>query len=73
MENEIAKTSLRAGSRTYFFDIKKASNDNLYLNITESRKVEDNNFERHNIMIWTEDIASFKEKILEIYYKYFVK
>jgi hypothetical protein len=72
MKNEeIHKSTLRAGSRTYFFDVKKSSTEKLYLDITESRKKTDGNYERHNIMIFPEDIKHFKNEILEIYDKYF--
>ncbi len=72
MKNEkIHKSILRAGSRTYFFDVKKSSTDKLYLDITESRKQSDGTFERHNIMIFPEDIKHFKNEIIEIYDKFF--
>jgi len=72
MKNEeIHKSTLRAGSRTYFFDVKKSSTEKLYLDITESRKMSDGTYERHNIMIFPEDVKNFKNEILEIYDKYF--
>lgn len=69
--NEIHTSSVRAGSRTYFFDIKQAVTGNLYLEITESRKMEDGTYKRHNIMIFQEDIGNFKEELNDIFYKYF--
>jgi hypothetical protein len=71
MNEEIYKSKQRAGSRTYFFDVKKAATGKLYLDITESRKIEEGKFERHNIMIFPEDIKPFKNEIVEIYEKYF--
>ncbi len=71
MNDEIYKGTLRAGNRTYFFDLKKASNEKLYLDITESRKKAENTFERHNIMIFQEDFKHFKNEIVEIYDKHF--
>ncbi len=71
MNKEIYQSTLRAGSRTYFFDVKNASNGKLYLDITESRKKQDGTYERHNIMIFKEDVKHFKNEIIEIYEKYF--
>jgi len=71
MSEEIQSTKVRSGGRTYFFDVKKASNDSLYLEITESRKKSDGTFERHNIMIFQEDIKAFKYEIVGVYEKYF--
>ena len=63
--------SITAGRLTYFFDVKKAINDKLYIGITESKKIDEGNFGRHNIMIFAEDMKHFKNEILEIYGKYF--
>jgi hypothetical protein len=71
MNEEIYKGVERAGSRTYFFDVKKATTGKLYLDITETRKQKDGSFERHNIMIFQEDMKHFKNEILEIYSKFF--
>lgn len=71
MNPEIYNGTVRAGSRTYFFDVKKASTDKLYLEITESRKKSDGTFDRHNIMIFAEDIKHFKNELVEIYDMYF--
>lgn len=69
--NEIYKSTLRAGSRTYFFDVNKASTGKLYLEITESRKKSDGTFDRHNIMIFPEDIKHFKNEMVEVFEKFF--
>ena len=45
----------------------------MYLDITESRKKTDGTFERHNIMIFPEDLKHFKNEIVEIYEKFFGK
>jgi hypothetical protein len=71
MRDEVYSSQLKAGSRTYFFDVKKASNGNLYLDLTESRKKSDGTFERHNIMIFSDDFKHFKNEVLEIYDKFF--
>jgi hypothetical protein len=71
MNEEIYKSTLRAGKRTYFFDVKKASTGKLYLDINESKKKSDGTFERHSVMVFNDDIKQFKNEIVEIYEKYF--
>lgn len=71
MNEEIYKSTLRAGSRTYFFDVKKASTGKLYLDINESKKKSDGTFQRNSVMIFPEDIKHFKNEIIEIYEKFF--
>lgn len=59
---EIVKSRIfRCGKRTYFFDIKKAQTGKKYLQITESRLVEEGGKrKRNNIIIFPEDIENFK-------------
>lgn len=57
----IEEIRVRAGKRTYFIDVKEASNGSKYISILESKKVEEGNFERHNIMIFEEDF----EKVIK--------
>lgn len=71
MNEEVYKSTLRAGSRTYFFDVKKASTGKLYLDINESKKKPDGTFERHSVMVFPEDIKQFKNEIVEIYETHF--
>jgi len=71
MNEEIYKGKIRAGKRTYFFDVKKASNGSLYLDINESRKKSDDTYERNSIMIFPEEMKHFKNEIVDIYEKYF--
>jgi len=66
MHDKIYTNTLHAGSRSYFFDLKKALTGDLYLEITESKKKGDGSFERHNIMIFQEDIKRFKDEIVDI-------
>ena len=54
--NDIQSKSVRAGKRTYFFDVKSTRNDEYYLTITESKKTLDNkgnfHFEKHKIFLY---------------------
>ena len=71
MKEDIFSSTLRAGSRTYFFDVKKSSTGEFYLDIKESRKRSKGVLERHNIMVFQEDMKHFKNEIVEIYEKFF--
>ena len=45
---------IRAGKRTYFFDVKSTRGNDLYLTVTESKKTTDDgreNFEKHKIFL----------------------
>lgn len=70
MRNELYSSRVRAGSRTYFFDIHKASNGNFYMDITESRKKSENEFIRNNIMIFEEDAKDFINEMIDVYSKF---
>jgi hypothetical protein len=67
---EIHSKVVRAGKRTYFFDVKTTRNDELYLTITESKKRFDDNgkfhFEKHKVFLYKEDFESFTESLQEI-------
>lgn len=59
-DNEIYSNKITKGLRTYFFDIKKSENDDLYLKISESKKT-GNGFEHHRLMVFDEDLKDFVE------------
>ena len=62
---EIFSKILRAGRRTYFFDVRSTRADDYYLTITESKKHtnEDGSayYKKHKIYLYKEDFARFKE------------
>jgi len=64
---EIYSKAVRAGKRTYFFDVKSTRNNDYYLTITESKKRFDNdgnqNFEKHKIFLYKEDFEKFAERL----------
>ncbi|MXV39074.1 DUF3276 family protein [Flavobacteriaceae bacterium Ap0902] len=66
---EIFSKSLRAGRRTYFFDVRETRAGDYYLTITESKKNtnEDGSFyfKKHKIYLYKEDFQSFKEYLDE--------
>lgn len=55
--------AVRAGKRTYFFDVKATREGEFYLIVTESKKVTrsngDFNFEKHKIFLYKEDFEKF--------------
>lgn len=59
-KKELFSERVRAGSRTYFFDVKEAATGAKYLVINESKKVGESH-EHNRIMIFEEDILSFNE------------
>ena len=60
--NEIYSDKITKGSRTYFFDIKKSENGDLYLKISESKKT-GSGFEHHRLMVFDEDLKDFVEAL----------
>ncbi len=66
--NEIFSKRVRAGKRTYFFDIKATRSNDYYLTITESkRKYKEDGFtyEKHKIFLYKEDFAKFVNALSE--------
>ncbi|MFD2201913.1 DUF3276 family protein [Shivajiella indica] len=63
---EIFSKRVKAGKRTYFFDVKATKSNDYYLTITESkRKMRDDSFtfEKHKIFLYKEDFAKFLEAL----------
>lgn len=64
-ENEIFTKVLKAGRRTYFFDVRETKAGDYYLTITESKKNFSENgeasFEKHKIYLYKEDFKAFQE------------
>ncbi|MFI5218280.1 MAG: DUF3276 family protein [Bacteroidia bacterium] len=62
--------AVRAGKRTYFFDVKTTRANDLYLTITESKKRfgeegEKPYFEKHKIFLYKEDFEKFSDGLNE--------
>ena len=64
---EIYSKVVRAGKRTYFFDVKTTRSDEYYLTITESKKRFGENgkfhYEKHKIFLYKEDFEKFIESL----------
>ncbi len=67
-KDELYSKRVRAGKRTYFFDVKATRSNDYYLTITESKKkYRDNGFfyEKHKIFLYKEDFEKFFEALKE--------
>jgi hypothetical protein len=68
-KEEIFSKVIRAGRRTYFFDVRETKAGDYYLTITESKKFsnEDGSFHyrKHKIFLYKEDFAQFKDFLNE--------
>lgn len=69
-KEDIFSKVLRAGRRTYFFDVRSTKADDYYITITESKKFTEEDgsyhFKKHKIYLYKEDFASFKEILDEM-------
>lgn len=64
--DDVYSQSLRAGNRTYFFDVKSTKSEDLYLTITESKRRFNNDngkfyYEKHKLFLYPEDFAEFSD------------
>ncbi|MBI9041205.1 PUR family DNA/RNA-binding protein [Lutibacter sp.] len=66
-QEEIFSQVLRAGRRTYFFDVRATKAEDYYLTITESKKFthDDGSFhyKKHKIYLYKEDFEEFNEML----------
>lgn len=66
---EVFSKAVRAGKRTYFFDVKSTKANDFYLTITESKKrIGDDGtafFEKHKIFLYREDFQKFSDGLQE--------
>ena len=66
-QDDIYSKAVRAGKRTYFFDVKSTKADDYYLTITESTKRfnDDGTFryEKHRIFLYKEDFEKFSNNL----------
>jgi hypothetical protein len=67
--SDIFSTSVRAGKRTYYFDVKATRKGDFYLTITERKRKyhDDGSFEveKHKIFLYKEDFEKFKDTLHE--------
>ena len=58
--------AIKAGKRIYYMDVRKTRKDEMYLSITESKKIVSGDgddaqvsFEKHKIFLYREDFSNF--------------
>ncbi|MBX7241832.1 MAG: PUR family DNA/RNA-binding protein [Bacteroidia bacterium] len=63
---EVFTTKIRAGKRTYFFDVHSTRFSDYYITITESKKRMDGKFDKHKIFLYKEDFNKFTATLQEV-------
>lgn len=68
---EIFSRAVRAGKRTYFFDVKATRSDEYYLTITESKRRFNNEqgkffYEKHKLFLYKEDFEKFSNGLKDV-------
>lgn len=63
-KEDVFSTSVRAGKRTYFFDVKATRGNDLFMTITESKRIGNEmdgpvRYEKHKIFLYKEDFDGF--------------
>ena len=68
--DQILSKAVKAGRRTYFFDVRATRGDDYFLTITESRKITapdgTPSYDRHKIFLYKEDFSKFAEGLSEV-------
>ena len=67
--NEVYSKVVRAGKRTYFFDVKSTKGNDLYITMTESKKSfidGRETYQKHKIFLYKEDFEKFREGLVDV-------
>jgi len=68
--NEVYSKVVRAGKRTYFFDVKATKGNDLYITLTESKKTFNDdgrdNYQKHKIFLYKEDFEKFRDGLEDV-------
>ena len=67
-KEEVFSKAVKAGKRTYFFDVKETKQGERYITITESKRKFDNedgtfSYEKHKIFLYKEDYSKFQNAL----------
>ncbi len=65
-KEEIFTKKVKAGRRTYYFDVKENVNNDKYLIISETKAVDFGKQDRFRIMVFPEDLENFKEAFMDV-------
>lgn len=67
--DDIHSIIVKAGKRTYFFDVKETRKGDYYLTLTESKRVYDSEgnfrYEKHKLFLYKEDFEKFSDALTE--------
>ena len=68
--DDVFSKPVRAGKRTYFFDVKATKGNDYYLTVTESKRRVDKDgrfvYDKHKIFLYKEDFEKFTEGLEEV-------
>lgn len=65
-KEELFTKRVRAGKRTYFFDVKATKSEkDFYITVTESKRVGEDEYEKHKIFLYKEDFDKFRDALTE--------
>lgn len=67
--DEIYSKVVRAGKRTYFFDVKATKGNDLYVTLTESKKTfvdGRESYQKHKIFLYKEDFEKFEDGLKDV-------
>ena len=67
-KEDVFSQAVKAGKRTYFFDVKETKQGERYITITESKRKFDNedgtfSYEKHKIFLYKEDYSKFQNAL----------
>ncbi len=69
-DEQIMTKAVKAGRRTYFFDVRVTRSEDYYLTITESRKITapdgTSSYNRHKIFLYKEDFTKFADGLKDV-------
>jgi DNA-binding ferritin-like protein (Dps family) len=70
-QDEIFSKAVRAGKRTYFFDVKATRSNEYYITITESKRKFNNDqgkffYEKHKLFLYKEDFEKFQNGLKDV-------
>ena len=63
LRGEIFSSRAVTERRTYFFNVKENRHGDIFLNIVESKKNSETNFERHSLIVFNEDLDNFLQEM----------
>ena len=68
--DDVYSKPVRAGKRTYFFDVKATKGNDYYLTITESKRRQERDgrfvYDKHKIFLYKEDFQKFADGLQEV-------